>query len=35
MKPQLEAASGKPTQEGVYDLRDLDGIRAWAKELAK
>jgi menaquinone-dependent protoporphyrinogen oxidase len=35
MKPQLEAASGKPTQDGVYDLRDLDEVRAWAKELAK
>ena len=34
MKPQLEAVC-KPTQDGVYDLRDLDEIRAWAKELAK
>lgn len=34
MKPQLEAAC-KPTQEGVYDLRNLDEIRAWAKDLVK
>jgi menaquinone-dependent protoporphyrinogen oxidase len=35
IKPKLEAAGYKPTADGAYDLRDLDGIRAWAKELAK
>ncbi len=35
MKPQLEAAGYKPTENGSYDLRNLDEIRAWAKELAK
>jgi menaquinone-dependent protoporphyrinogen oxidase len=35
LKPKLETAGYKPTADGVYDLRDLDGIRAWAKELAK
>lgn len=35
MKPQLEAAGYKPTENGSYDLRDLDAIRAWAKELTK
>ena len=35
LKPKLEAAGYKPKEDGVYDLRDLEGIRAWAKELAK
>jgi menaquinone-dependent protoporphyrinogen IX oxidase len=35
IKPKLEAAGYKPTADGAYDLRDLDAIRAWAKELAK
>ena len=34
LKPKLEAAGYKPNQNGAYDLRDLDRIRAWAKELA-
>jgi menaquinone-dependent protoporphyrinogen oxidase len=34
LKPKLEAAGYKPNEEGAYDLRDLDGIRVWAKELA-
>ena len=29
------AAQFKETEPGVYDARDLDGIRAWTKELAK
>jgi menaquinone-dependent protoporphyrinogen oxidase len=35
LKPKLEAAGYKPNQDGAYDLRDLEGIQAWAKELAK
>jgi menaquinone-dependent protoporphyrinogen oxidase len=35
LKPKLEAAGYKPTEEGAYDLRDLNAVRAWAKELAK
>lgn len=35
IKPKLEAAGYKPTEDGAYDLRNLDEIRAWAKELAK
>ncbi len=34
IKPKLEGAGYKETATGVYDLRDLDGIRRWAKELA-
>jgi menaquinone-dependent protoporphyrinogen oxidase len=35
VKPQLEA-SGVPEKEpGVYDTRDIDEIRSWAKEVAK
>lgn len=35
VKPQLEAAGIKETQPGVYDTRDLNAIRTWAKELAQ
>jgi menaquinone-dependent protoporphyrinogen oxidase len=35
IKPKLEAAGYKPNEDGAYDLRNLDEIRAWAKELAK
>lgn len=35
LKPKLEAAGYKATEDGAYDLRNLDEIRAWAKELAK
>jgi menaquinone-dependent protoporphyrinogen oxidase len=35
IKPKLEAAGYKPAEDGAYDLRNLDEIRAWAKELAK
>ena len=33
-KPQLEAAGIKETEPGVYDTRDWDAIRDWAKQLA-
>jgi menaquinone-dependent protoporphyrinogen oxidase len=35
VKPQLEAAGFKETEPGLYDTRDLDAIRGWAKELAQ
>ena len=35
IKPKLESAGYKETKTGVYDLRDLNGIRNWAKEVAK
>ena len=35
LKPQLEEAGVKETQRGVYDMRDLDAIRKWAKEVAQ
>jgi menaquinone-dependent protoporphyrinogen oxidase len=34
IKPKLESAGYKETNNG-YDLRDLNEIRKWAKELAK
>lgn len=34
-KPQLEKGGFKKVAEGVYDLRNWDEIRNWAKELAK
>ncbi|MBN1863134.1 MAG: hypothetical protein JW790_05770 [Dehalococcoidales bacterium] len=33
-RPQIEAAGYKETEPGVYDTRDWDAIRSWAKELA-
>jgi hypothetical protein len=33
-RPRIEAAY-KETQPGIYDTRDLDTIRGWAKELAQ
>ena len=33
-KPRIEAAGFKEIQPGLYDTRDLSGIRNWAKELA-
>jgi menaquinone-dependent protoporphyrinogen oxidase len=34
VKPQLEAAGFKETEPGLYDTRDVDAIRDWAKEVA-
>ena len=35
IKPQLEEAGVPETEPGLYDTRDLDAIRSWAKELAQ
>ncbi len=35
IKPQLEKDGFKESPPGVYDLRDWDEIRNWAKDLAK
>lgn len=35
IKPQLEAAGVPQTEPGLYDTRDLNAIRNWAKELAQ
>ncbi len=35
IKHKLESAGYKETKTGVYDLRDLDGIRNWTRELAR
>ncbi len=35
IKPKLDNAGYKETKVGLYDLRDLDAIREWAKEIAK
>jgi menaquinone-dependent protoporphyrinogen IX oxidase len=35
VKPQLEEAGVPQTEPGLYDTRDLDVIRSWAKELAQ
>ena len=35
VKPQLEAAGFKETDLGLYDTRDVDAIRDWAKEVAQ
>jgi len=34
VRPKIKAAF-KETQPGVYDTRDLDAIRIWAKELSQ
>jgi menaquinone-dependent protoporphyrinogen oxidase len=34
VKPQLEAAGFKETEPGLFDTRDVDTIRGWAKEVA-
>ena len=35
VKPQLEEAGVPQTEPGLYDTRDLNAIRSWAKVLAK
>ena len=35
IKPKLEGAGYKESKAGVYDLRDLDVIRGWAREVAE
>jgi len=35
VKPQLEEAGVKQTKPGLYDTRDLNAIRDWAKEIAQ
>jgi menaquinone-dependent protoporphyrinogen oxidase len=35
IKPKLEGAGYKESKAGVYDLRDLNAIRDWSRELAK
>jgi len=35
IKPQLEEAGFKETEPGLYDTRDLNAIRSWAKEVAQ
>jgi menaquinone-dependent protoporphyrinogen oxidase len=35
IKPKLEGAGYKESKTGVYDLRDLNDVRDWAKEVAK
>ena len=34
VKPQLEAAGVPETQPGLYDTRDVNNIRGWAKNVA-
>lgn len=34
MKPQLEKDGFKETEPNVYEMRDLEEIKSWAKELA-
>jgi hypothetical protein len=33
-KPRIEAAGYKEIKPGLYDTRDWNAIRSWAKELA-
>ena len=35
VKPQLEAAGVPETEPGLYDTRDINAIRSWAKEVAQ
>ena len=35
LKLKLEEAGFKDSKSGIYDLRNLDAIRNWAKEVAK
>ena len=35
VKPQLEVAGVPETEPGLYDTRDLNAIRSWAKDVAQ
>jgi len=35
VKPKLEEAGFKETEPGLYDTRDINAIRSWAKEVAQ
>ena len=35
VKPQLEAAGVPETEPGLYDTRDINAIRSWAKNVAQ
>ena len=35
IRPKLEGAGYKETKAGLYDLRDLNRVRCWARDLAK
>jgi menaquinone-dependent protoporphyrinogen oxidase len=35
VKPKLEEAGFKETEPGLYDTRDVNAIRSWAKEVAQ
>jgi menaquinone-dependent protoporphyrinogen oxidase len=35
IKPQLEEAGVPQTEPGLYDTRDINAIRSWAKEIAQ
>ena len=35
VKPQLEEAGVPETEPGLYDTRDINAIRSWAKEVAQ
>jgi menaquinone-dependent protoporphyrinogen oxidase len=35
LKPKLEEAGFKEKESGLYDLRDLNAIQSWAKEVAE
>lgn len=35
IKPKLEGAGYKESKAGVYDLRDLDAVRDWTREVVK
>ncbi len=35
LKPKLESAGFKEIRPGVYDLRDIDAIRNWTKEISE
>jgi menaquinone-dependent protoporphyrinogen oxidase len=35
IKPQLEEAAVPQTEPGLYDTRDINAIRSWAKEIAQ